>query len=292
MRQRHRKELTYRAGGCLVKKYSVVLVLCLLVASCAPQATPTPALLPTDTPPPTSTALPTATEVPTPTSTPTDTPVPAGTAVLVHPPSQSVNLNELAGVDVEVDSVTNLYGVDLRLSFDAARLEVQDADPAMAGVQVEPGSFLDPGQGFVAENSADNTTGTVRFVFTLMYPAPPASGSGALARITFKAKATGTAAVTLTQVDLADDQVEPIAAALTDGAITILPPAGPTTYVVQPGDSLYNISLKFDVPMAAIAAVNGMTYPWYVHAGQVLTIPVNLTSPGSGMLTATIAPTP
>jgi hypothetical protein len=278
-----------------VKRYFILVLLCLLVVSCAPQPTLTPIPSPTEALPPTATALPTATEVPAPTSTPTETralptatevltatptatatAAPAATAVLVDPLLQSVNLNELVTVDIKVDAVADLYAVDLRVSFDAAVLEVQDANAAMAGVQVEPGGFLDPAQGFVAENSADNTAGTVRYVFTLTYPALPASGSGGLARITFRAKAAGTAAVTLAQVDLVDDQVQPIAVALIDGSITVLPPAGPTTYSVQPGDSLYNISLRFDVPMAAIAAANDMAYPWYVHAGQVLTIPVNL----------------
>ena len=277
-----------------MKRYFILVLLCLLVVSCAPQPTPTPIPSPTEVTPPTATALPTATEVSASTNTPTvtaalptatespasthtatATAAPAGTAVLVEPPSQSVNLNELVSVDIEVDSVSNLYAVDMRVSFDAAKLEVEDANAAMAGVQVEPGSFLDPARGFVAENSVDNSTGTVRYVFTLTSPAPPASGSGVLARISFRAKAAGTAPVALTQVDLVDDEVQFIAASLMDGSITVLPAAGPTTYTVQPGDSLYNISLRFDVPMAAIAAANDMAYPWYVHAGQVLTIPVS-----------------
>jgi LysM repeat protein len=273
-----------------VKSYSILVLLCLLFVSCAPQPTSTPAPLPTNTPPATSTALPTATEAPTSTSTPTE--APAGTAVLVGPPSQSVNLNEWVSVDIEVDAVTNLYATDIHLSFDAGKLEVQDANTTLAGVQVEPGSFLDPGQGFVAENSADNATGAVRYVFTLTSPAPAASGGGVLARITFRAKAVGTAAVTLTQVDLVDEQVELIAATLMDGSITVLAPAGPFTYVVQPGDSLYNISLRFDVPMAAIVALNDMIYPWGVHVGQVLIIPVNLAAPQPGTLTPTVAATP
>ena len=271
-----------------MKTYSILVLLCLLVVSCATEATPTP--LPTQTPPATSTALPTETEVPTSTHIPTETP-PAGTAALVSPPSQSVNVNETVSVDIEVDAVTNLYAVDIRLSFDATKLEVQDANAALAGVQVEPGSFLDPAQGFVAENSADNTTGAVRYVFTLKAPAPAASGTGVLARITFKAKAAGTAAVVLNQVDLVDDQVQPIAATLMDGSITVLPPAGPITYVVQPGDSLYNIALRFDVPMAAIAAVNDISYPWYVYAGQVLIIPVNLAPTQTGTPKPTTTPT-
>jgi len=229
-------------------------------------------------------------------------PVPAlaaGTIVLVDPPSQSVDVGDTVSVDVKVDSVTNLYGVDVRLAFDAAKLEVQDANGSMAGIQVQPGSFLSPAQGFMAENSADNTAGEVRYVFTLTAPAPAASGSGVLARITFKAKASGTAAITLSDVTLLDDQVQPIAATLMDGSVTVLPVTGPTPtktlsgtpaptatvcpvpppggvgfpYTVQWGDTVFSIARRFGVTPDAIVAANGLVNPNYIRAGQVLIIP-------------------
>jgi LysM repeat protein len=53
------------------------------------------------------------------------------------------------------------------------------------------------------------------------------------------------------------------------------PPPGPTMYVVQPGDNLYRISLRFGVPIEAIIAVNRIVNPWYIRAGQVLIIPTS-----------------
>ena len=240
------------------------------------------------------------------------------TIVLVDPPSQSVDVNQTVTVSVKVDTVTNLYGVDIRLSFDAAKLEVQDANTTMAGVQVEQGSFLDPSQGFVAENSADNTAGAVRYVFTLTAPAPAASGTGVLARITFKAKAAGTAVIRLSQVTLLDNQVQPIAATLMDGSITVLPPAGPTAtptpttsgtppptttpvptakppagvgfpYVVQWGDTVYSIARRFGLPPQAIINANGLVNPNLIRAGQVLIIPT-LPPPAPGPITYVVQP--
>lgn len=53
--------------------------------------------------------------------------------------------------------------------------------------------------------------------------------------------------------------------------------AGPvyadTTYVVQTGDTLYSISVKFNVSMAAIMSANGIANANYIYVGQVLTIP-------------------
>ena len=46
-----------------------------------------------------------------------------------------------------------------------------------------------------------------------------------------------------------------------------------TTYVVQPGDTLYRISVKFGVSMAALAQANNIVNPDRIYAGQVLCIP-------------------
>lgn len=45
------------------------------------------------------------------------------------------------------------------------------------------------------------------------------------------------------------------------------------TYVVQPGDNLYRIALRFGVPLSSLAAANGITNYNYIYVGQVLHIP-------------------
>ena len=64
----------------------------------------------------------------------------------------------------------------------------------------------------------------------------------------------------------------------------VLPGVAPayanTTYVVQTGDTLYLISLKFNVSMAAIMQANGLTNPDLIYVGQQLIIPS--TSSGTG----------
>jgi LysM repeat protein len=44
-------------------------------------------------------------------------------------------------------------------------------------------------------------------------------------------------------------------------------------YVVQPGDNLFRISLRFGVPVASIAQANGIANPNLIYVGQVLIIP-------------------
>lgn len=240
------------------------------------------------------------------------------TIVMVDPPSQSVDVGQTVTVDIKVDAVTNLYGVDLRMTFDAAKLEAQDAIATMAGVQIQQGNFLDPAQGFMAANSVDNTTGAVQYVFALMAPAPAASGTGVLARITFRAKAQGTAAVAFTAVTLSDNQAQPITTTPMDGSITVLPPTGPTAtptptpvpgvtptatpvptvtppagvgfpYVVQWGDTVYGIARRFGLPPDAIIQANNLANPNFIRAGQVLIIPT-LPPPPPGPITYVVQP--
>lgn len=61
-----------------------------------------------------------------------------------------------------------------------------------------------------------------------------------------------------------------------------------TTYIVQPGDNLYRIALKFNLSPYYLAQINGIVNPNYILVGQQLTIPV---SPQQGTPAATIMAT-
>jgi LysM repeat protein len=51
------------------------------------------------------------------------------------------------------------------------------------------------------------------------------------------------------------------------------PPAGETTYVVQPGDNLFRIALRYNLSYTYLAQYNGIANPARISAGQVLRIP-------------------
>ena len=53
--------------------------------------------------------------------------------------------------------------------------------------------------------------------------------------------------------------------------------ASQTIHVVQPGETLFKISVRYGVPMADIITVNGIVNPERIYAGQHLIIP----TPGS-----------
>lgn len=66
-----------------------------------------------------------------------------------------------------------------------------------------------------------------------------------------------------------------IPAAGSSGGTGGIPPEGNYTYyVVQPGENLYQIGLKFGMSWVLIAEANGITNPNFIVAGQVLKIPI------------------
>lgn len=71
-----------------------------------------------------------------------------------------------------------------------------------------------------------------------------------------------------------------------EGTPEPLPTWTPIVYTVQSGDSLSGIALRFDVPVADLAAANGIDDPNVIRAGQRLVIPGPTREP-----TATVPPT-
>jgi len=54
------------------------------------------------------------------------------------------------------------------------------------------------------------------------------------------------------------------------------------THVVQAGENLFRISLKYGTTVEAIAATNGIINPTFIYVGQELIIPQGSGSPGTG----------
>jgi LysM repeat protein len=51
------------------------------------------------------------------------------------------------------------------------------------------------------------------------------------------------------------------------------PSPGGNTYVVQPGDNLFRIALRYNMSHVTLAQYNGIAYPYYVYVGQIIRIP-------------------
>jgi hypothetical protein len=117
------------------------------------------------------------------------------------------------------ENVTDLYGLEVHLSFDPTIVEVVDADASKPGVQILTADWLKGA--FVPANQADNVLGKIEFAATLLNPAPPVSGSNSFATVTFKAKQNGASPVKIDKVILATRDAAVIESLVRDGVIGV-----------------------------------------------------------------------
>ena len=68
------------------------------------------------------------------------------------------------------------------------------------------------------------------------------------------------------------------------------PPSGSCSYTVRPGDTLSSIAVRNNTTVAQLAALNGISNPNLIFAGQVLKIPCS--SDGGGQPAPPVAPPP
>jgi len=141
------------------------------------------------------------------------------TKVRLNPPASEVQVGDAISVDIVIEDVADLYGVDVRLSFDPALLEVQDADPGTAGVQIQQGTF--PAPDFVVKNEADNSAGTIWYAVSQMNPTEPVSGSGVAFSVTFKGLAEGTSSVAFTYQKIVERDGNEIPVTTQNGQIVV-----------------------------------------------------------------------
>jgi hypothetical protein len=131
--------------------------------------------------------------------------------VSVDPAGGVYQVGETLAATVVIENVVDLYGVDVRVAFDPARLEV--VEPS-----VTPGTALLSPPWLILYNQVDNTAGTIWYVVTLLNPHLPVSGSGPLFSFHFRTTAPGVAEADIAEQTLSDINGELIPA-VTEGAI-------------------------------------------------------------------------
>jgi len=230
----------------------------------------------------------------------------ANPVVALSPATSTIAVGATTAVSVTVASVENLYGIEVHITFDPAVLEVVDANASTDGVQIANGTFLSPD--FIAQNKADNTAGKVDYAISQMHPQTGKTGSGTIATITFKAKASGSSNVTITSVLLSDPVGTAIPATYTSGSVTVsggttpsptttttpsatvtttpVPTTTPVTgctvqgyHTVKAGETLYSIGRAYTTRPDRIAACNGIVNASRISIGMKLAIPVAPWSP-------------
>ena len=167
-----------------------------------------------------------------------------GTVVKVEADQVTVEVGGTVTVLVNIENVSDLYGVEMLITYDVDRLEIIDADATKPGIQVAPGDFLSPD--FPGANLVEE--GIIDYAVTQVAPRVPASGDGILLRIVFRAKAAGEASVTLDSILLSNPVGAGIANTRLSGSVRVgsdapappetpLPEQTPTPIATPPPDS-------------------------------------------------------
>ena len=122
-------------------------------------------------------------------------------------------------VEVTLEGVSGLYGLDIRLEFDPALLEVLDADDGKDGVQISPGQI--PSPDFVVRNEADNAAGTLWYAATQMNPREPASGAGVVCSLRVRGVSGGAGELRVVEAKLVDRSGGDLATTTSGAQVTV-----------------------------------------------------------------------
>jgi len=225
------------------------------------------------------------------------------------PASLTVVAGQMQTISVLVENAAEVYGIDIRASFDPALIEIVDADAARDGVQMTPGAFPQPD--FVALNLADNAAGALRYAATQVNPTPPASGSGVVFTFQVRGRANGVSPLRIELVEMANRSGELLSVTTQDATLTVtggspvaatgiaLTPAPDNT----PGDATTTPTSAPTIPAATPgtpvpnATAPGATAPGATVAGATASpdavaavVPPGATTATTGAAGATTAP--
>jgi LysM repeat protein len=124
----------------------------------------------------------------------------SSTQVKLVPSEATISVEQTIELTVQVENITNLYGIELVITFDPNLLEVADADPNKPGTQITIGDFL--GGGMEVANAV--TDGRIEYIMQQVSPNLPSNGGGVLARITFRGIGSGQANIKIDDLFLSD----------------------------------------------------------------------------------------
>ena len=230
-------------------------------------------------PPPTTQASPTATA--TATVQPSVTSQPGSTHLSIVPSPMSLQVNTSGTVAVQLDNPTNLWGIDVKLSY----------DQTIVACSNQPVKGTVPQPNVVATNSCSN--GTAEYIVSQQAPTNPANSSGNVMQLTFQCLQAGTTQLNFQVAKLVDRNGQTLPVTVANGQITcqaVAPSLTPTViptpttpplppsqilgyHYVRYGETLFCIGRAYGVSPWSIASENGIYYPNFLTVGQKLAIP-------------------
>lgn len=146
-------------------------------------------------------------------------------------------------IPIDIENVTDLYGIDIELEFDPEFWEFRDADTRREGIQPATGTFLDPGMTLF--NIIDMEEGRIHLVLSQVNPSVGKSGTGNILVLYATALKTGTTSFEVSKVELSTRDGIGIEVEGVDGEVTIaseapvvtatsIPVTDPTQIIIVP----------------------------------------------------------
>jgi len=139
--------------------------------------------------------------------------------VRIQPAEATVDVGRTVTVEVRLEDVGNSYGLDIRLAFDPALVQVP------SGRVTPRWDLLHSLNHFVIKNEANNISGTVWYAVTNIHPAEPFTGTGRVCAIAFTGVASGTTPLHFTYAKGSTREGAGMWPATADGTITVQSPA-------------------------------------------------------------------
>ena len=155
------------------------------------------------------------------------------TEITTDPYPIYLSVGQTATISVVVEDAANVYSYYVRMFFNPALLQIQDADPTLAGVQVRNGDFFFPAQSLATVNVVDNYSGVVTYVNSFIDSTMTSSGSGTLLSFDLQALGVGTSNISLSQSYLISPMGEILPATHRNPQVYIGVTASPTATATQ-----------------------------------------------------------
>ena len=133
----------------------------------------------------------------------------------LNPANVSVGFYQTFIVDIVISEVADLFGYELRLSWNATMLDMIDIDE---------GPFLKQGGDTFFTYKLNETEGSLIIDCTLLGDKPGSSGNGTLVTLEFKAKETGKCTISFSQIKLISSLEKPMAYKAKNCDVLVYPP--------------------------------------------------------------------
>lgn len=142
----------------------------------------------------------------------------------IRPPESPPHVGDPVAVDLLLENVDPLFGVDLTVTYPDALLSVDE---------LLPGPLFPDGLRYVMKLDPPDAPGRVRYISTLLGDATPAASTGVVATLRFRAKAAGRAELGWDEgaIKLCDRESSPLEWTVEDAGVEVVGPS-PTPTVL------------------------------------------------------------